>query len=110
LQNEAQKGLGDKFNSEYNEEFKPLFDEFYDKWGVPKEDLTCTRILGYVDTYQSVMFNGNLDPHLSFTLSESSLALLEKYRALGFYLNQFGTELSVKLANEAFRQLVTKEF
>jgi len=69
-----------------------------------------SRILGYVDTYQTIMFNGNIYPHLPFTLSTESQALVEPFRAIGFYEGYFGDIWSVKLANEAFWQLIVDEF
>ena len=90
-------------DKKYGPTYQPLFDEFGSKWGVPQKDLTMSWILGYVDTYQTIMFNGDVYPHFPFELSEQSKALVEPFRALGFYVGYFGNERSIKLANEAFR-------
>ena len=82
--------MNKKADEKYAQEYANFFQEFHTKGGVPEKDLSFSKILGYVDTYQTIDFNGNVYPHLPFTLSDESLKLIEPFRAKGFYEGYFG--------------------
>ena len=62
-----------------------FFDEFREKGKVPESKLTIIDMVGYVDTYQTIMFNGNIYPNIPWEISKEHEEFIEFYRALEFY-------------------------
>ena len=48
-------------------------------------------MVGYVDSYQTIKFNGNIYPNIPWDLTPESEELVEYYRAIEFYEINFGT-------------------
>ena len=59
---------------------------------MPENKLNVYDMVGFVDVYQTIMFNGNDYPHIPWTLSKENEEFIEYYRAIEFYEINQGTK------------------
>ena len=63
-------------------------------------------MVGYVDTYQTIKFNGNVYPNIPWEITKEHEDFIEYYRAMEFYEIDFQDKRAVQIVNEEFRNLL----